>query len=311
MKKILIIGSANIDLSIHVRQIPLIGETVHGKSLERQPGGKGANQACAVGKLGGSGCFLCAIGSDSAGVLLQKSLEKSGVDLSRIKICDEETAGMAVVCVNNLGENNIVVVSGANAQCDPDYLEKQEALFQECSILLLQMEIPLESVVYAARKAKKLGKTVILNPAPVPDDFPEELYRFTDYLTPNEVELFKLANMEARCDMKAVIRAGNSLLEKGVKRLVVTLGSKGALYLEKNEERLFAPPDVPVVDTTSAGDTFNAAFAVKLAEGWSVEKAVRYANCASSLTVSRKGAQDSIPTARQVQEFLSTRKIEI
>ena len=127
-------------------------------------------------------------------------------------------------------------------------------------------------------------------------------------MTPNEVELFKLANMKAGSSMEEVLQAGKRLLRKGANRLLVTLGGKGALYLGKNEERLFAPPEVPVIDTTAAGDTFNAAFAVKLAEGWNVGKAVDYANCASSVTVSRKGAQASIPTAYQVQEFLFNRK---
>lgn len=308
MKKILIVGSANVDLSINVKQIPAVGETVLGKSMERMPGGKGANQACAVGKLGGKGCFLCAIGADDAGILLQKSLERSGIGLEHIKICGTENTGMAVVCVSGQGENNIIVVSGANTQCDPSYLKEQEALFHACDILLLQMEIPVESVVYAAKKAKSLGKTVILNPAPVPECFPEEILKYVDYLTPNEVELFTLAEREQKNDMKSIVSAGHCLLEKGVKRLLVTLGGKGALYMERGVERLFAPPEVPVVDTTSAGDTFNAALAVKLAENRSIDEAICYANCASSLAVSRKGAQDSIPTARQVQDFLELRE---
>lgn len=308
MKKILIVGSANVDLSIHVKQIPTAGETVLGKSLERLPGGKGANQACAVGRLGGDGCFLCAIGADAAGTLLQESLGGSGVDLQHVKICPEENTGMAVVCVSDRGENNIIVVGGANTQCDPSYLKEREALFRNCDILLLQMEIPVESVAYAVRKAKSLGKTVILNPAPVPENFPEGLLKYVDYLTPNEIELFALAKMEMKNDMESIIQAGNYLLEKGAGRLLVTLGGKGALYLDRKDQWLFAPPEVPVVDTTSAGDTFNAAFAVKLAEGWSVEKAVRYANYASSLAVSRKGAQDSIPTGQEVQDFLASRE---
>ena len=311
MKKILIVGSANVDLSIHVKQIPAVGETVLGKSMERLPGGKGANQACAVGKLGGIGCFLCAVGSDDAGILIQKSLKEAGMDPAHMKICEKESTGMAVVCVSDRGENNIIVVSGANARCDVDYLKAQRALFHDCDLLLLQMEIPLERVVYAAKRATSLGKTVILNPAPVPENFPEELFQYADYLTPNEVELFKLANMKAGSSMAEVLQAGKRLLRKGANRLLVTLGGKGALYLGKNEERLFAPPEVPVIDTTAAGDTFNAAFAVKLAEGWNVGKAVDYANCASSVTVSRKGAQASIPTAYQVQEFLFNRKIEL
>ena len=218
MKKILIVGSANVDLSIHVKQIPAVGETVLGKSMERLPGGKGANQACAVGKLGGIGCFLCAVGSDDAGLLIQKSLKEAGMDPAHMKICEKESTGMAVVCVSDRGENNIIVVSGANARCDVDYLKAQRALFHDCDLLLLQMEIPLESVVYAAKKAKSLGKTVILNPAPVPENFPEELFQYADYLTPNEVELFKLANMKAGSSMEEVLQAGKRLLRKGANR---------------------------------------------------------------------------------------------
>lgn len=308
MKKILIVGSANVDLSIRVAQLPTVGETVLGKSLERVPGGKGANQACAVGRLGGDGCFLCAIGADAAGTLLQESLRGSGVDLQHVKICPEENTGTAVVCVSDRGENNIIVVGGANVQCDPAYLKEREGLFRDCDILLLQMEIPMESVAYAVGKAKSLGKTVILNPAPAPEDFPDEILKYVDYLTPNEVELFTLADMEMKNDMESIVRAGKHLLEKGVGHLLVTLGGKGALYLDKKSYRLFAPPEVSVVDTTSAGDTFNAAFAVKLADGWNIESAVRYANFASSLAVSRKGAQDSIPTGQEVQDFLTARK---
>ena len=279
--------------------------------MERLPGGKGANQACAVGKLGGIGCFLCAVGSDDAGLLIQKRLEGSRYGSGAYENLRKGKHRYGGGVRQRQGREQLIVVSGANARCDVDYLKAQRALFHDCDLLLLQMEIPLESVVYAAKKAKSLGKTVILNPAPVPENFPEELFQYADYLTPNEVELFKLANMKAGSSMAEVLQAGKRLLRKGANRLLVTLGGKGALYLGKNEERLFAPPEVPVIDTTAAGDTFNAAFAVKLAEGWNVGKAVNYANCASSVTVSRKGAQTSIPTAYQVQEFLFNRKIEL
>ncbi len=302
MKKILVIGSSNIDFVVNVPYMPAVGETIMGGDFTKIPGGKGANQAFACGKLGGDTAFLSTVGDDDLGQLMIHNLASAGVDTRSMRPVEGKPTGMALIYVNKQGNNSIVVVAGANTDCSVEYIEEKNKIFGKSDILLVQMEVPHESVYYAIKKAKSMGIMVILNPAPAPDSIPDEIYKCVDVITPNETELQKLSGCEivteedAKCGSKV-------LLQKGVKNVLVTLGSKGAMLVNEKEATLFSPPDIKVVDTTAAGDTFNAAFSVMVAEEKSFHDAIRFANIASTISVSRKGAQTSVPSRQEVMDF--------
>lgn len=295
---ILVVGSLNMDLSVSMTAMPAKGETVLGESLSYQVGGKGANQACAAGKLNGRVKMLGCVGEDEFGKRQIESLEASGVEASCLKRSRERPTGMAFIYVDRHGDNSIVVVPGANRDCDVSYLKEQEELFRWCDYVVLQMEIPEDAVLYAAQKAKKEGKTVILNPAPAPDELPDELLEMVDYITPNETELHKLSGRDAGAG--SVGEAAEYFIKKGVKHVIVTLGEKGAMLVNKQEKVMFAAGKVQGVDTTAAGDCFNGAFAVGLAEGLEPGEAIKFANRAAAVAVTRRGAVESLPWRDEV-----------
>lgn len=302
-KKILIIGSLNMDMDIQMERMPQCGETVMGKSIAYVPGGKGANQACATGKMKGEVTMLGCIGEDEFGERQKENLARAGVDVSFLRTVKEEPTGMAVIYIDDAGNNQIVVVAGANGECSIEYLEENEKLFEEADFVVFQMEIPHETVFYGIRKAKGLGKTVILNPAPVPEMLPEDIWSKIDYLTPNETELGRLAGMTAD-SVEACEKGAEILLQKGVKNVLVTLGSKGALLLREEGRVLIPARKVSAVDTTAAGDCFHGAFLTGLSEGMEPEEAIRMANLASSIAVTRAGAQSSLPEREEVDALM-------
>lgn len=305
MKKILVIGSLNMDVTLELPHLPLAGETVLAEAIERNLGGKGANQACAVSKLGGRVGILGAIGDDSEGKLLLEGLQRVGVDTAGICVKPDEETGKAFVCVSTEGENTIVVAQGANGLLSIDDIQANMDKLEECDIVMLQMEIPLETISYVVKTASAAGKKVILDPAPATKDFPKDLYPYIDVIKPNETELCVLLNEPEAIHQLDV--AAYRLRELGVKNVVVTLGGKGAyLATEDGDEKIVAPYPTEVVDTTAAGDTFIAALAVKLAMGENLDTAVDYANIASSVAVSRKGAQASIPTQNEVEAVMES-----
>lgn len=303
-KQILIIGSLNMDMIIEMRNMPLIGETVLGESLSYIPGGKGANQAYAVGKSGGNVTMLGCVGHDSMGEKLIKSLAESGTNTSYILKVQKEPTGTAIISVDEKGDNSIVVVSGANSACNVEYLKKNDFLLKESEYIMLQMEIPYDTVFYAIKRAKELGKTVILNPAPAPDELPADIWDKIDYITPNETELAKLSKSTLTnvSDMK---KAAKKLLEKGVKNVLVTIGDKGALLISDKGSAIYPTRKVEAVDTTAAGDCFNGAFVTALSQGKEEGEAILFANTAASIAVTRKGAQSSIPWKKEVEQLLS------
>lgn len=301
-KRILIIGSLNMDIVIEMKRMPLIGETVLGKNLTYVPGGKGANQAYAAGKLGGKVTMLGCVGDDSLGQKLKDNLAKSRTNVSYIRNIEGKSTGTAVIYVNGDGDNSIVVISGANEACDVEYLKQNEVLFAESDYVMFQMEIPYETIFYGIGRAKELGKTVILNPAPAPDSLPKDIWEKIDYLTPNETELLKLTGQQ-EMTMDNIRNGAHVLLEKGVKNVLVTLGEKGVLFVNDKEEKLYPARKVTAVDTTAAGDCFNGAFITGLAEEMGFEEAIVFANLASSLAVTRKGAQSSIPGRDELEEL--------
>ena len=299
-KKILVIGSLNMDQSIRLDRMPLVGETVMGRGIIYQAGGKGANQACAAGRLQAQVRMMGCVGADSFGRTLRNQVEGWGVDGSGIRLIEGCATGMAVIYVDGNGDNSIVVIPGANGECGREYLQQMDEWICWCDYLLMQMEIPHETVLCAAGRAKKLGKTVILNPAPVPDSLPEGLLALTDYVTPNETELEKLTGIPAS-GRENVRLAAEKLQEMGAGNVIVTLGEDGAYWLGQQKEGFFPSRKVEAVDTTAAGDCFNGAFAAALAEGMDTEEAIRFANGAASIAVTRKGALDSLPDRRETE----------
>ncbi len=301
-KRILIVGSLNMDSVIEMEQMPVIGETVLGSSLTYIPGGKGANQACAIARLGGDVKMLGCVGKDELGEIQKQKLCECGVDISGIK-CGSNSTGMASIYVDRQGSNSIVVVPGANKECDITYLQEYDEAFQECEYIILQMEIPIETVQYAVDRGRELGKTIILNPAPAPGILQEELLAKLDYITPNEAELMTLSGISGN-SVEDFIKGSNSLLEKGVKNVLVTLGEKGALLVNKDGAKIFPSRKVVSVDTTAAGDCFNGALAVALSEGKDNAGAIVFANVASSIAVTRNGAQTSLPDREETDRVL-------
>lgn len=297
MKKgILVIGSLNMDLSIDLAKMPVTGETILGRGIAYKAGGKGANQACAAGKLGGRVRMLGCVGQDEFGQKLVKSLSESGVETDYIKESRDLPTGTAVIYVDDNGDNSIVVIPGANMACDIEYLKEQDEQFHWCDYVVLQMEIPYEAVWYSVKRAKELGKMVILNPAPAPDEIPEEILSLVDYLTPNETEIIAL-NGKSKDDIR---EGAEKLLSRGVSNVIATLGDRGALLVNRYGETFYPARKVVSVDTTAAGDCFNGAMVAALAEGQSEAEAILFANIASSIAVTRKGTQESLPIREEV-----------
>lgn len=302
MGKILIVGSLNVDMVMNVDHMPAEGETILCDGMTLVPGGKGANQACAAGRLGTDVAMLGAIGDDDYGALQMKSLSEAGVEVGGLLKKKGQNTGTAFITVNKEGNNSIVVVPGANSAFRPEDIEANRELIEQCEIMILQLEIPLDTVCYAAKLAKSLGKTVILDPAPVPEHFPEELYEYVDIVKPNETELGMLTGIaEAQ---KHLTEAAQVLKARGVKNVLVTLGGDGVYINPESGEEVRIPAcKVKAVDTTAAGDSFTAALAAMLLEGESLEAAAEFANRVSAIVVTRKGAQSSIPTMDEVMNY--------
>ena len=302
MGKILVVGSLNVDMVMNVDHMPAEGETILCDGMTLVPGGKGANQACAAGRLGTDVAMLGAIGDDDYGALQLKSLSEAGVEVGGLLKKEGQNTGTAFITVNKSGNNSIVVVPGANSAFRPEDIEANRELIEQCEIMILQLEIPLDTVCYAAKLAKSLGKTVILDPAPVPEHFPEELYEYVDIVKPNETELGMLTGIaEAQ---KHLTEAAQVLKARGVKNVLVTLGGDGVYINPESGEEIRIPAcKVKAVDTTAAGDSFTAALAAMLLNGESLEAAAEFANRVSAIVVTRKGAQPSIPTIDEVVNY--------
>lgn len=297
-KRLLVIGSLNIDASVRVLEMPRVGETVLGHDLLFSPGGKGANQAFAAARMDAAVSMLGAVGKDAFGDALRQNLAAAGVDVSALQVSETLPTGTALITVNAAGNNSIIVAQGANLACTPDLVtDDRLAVFDA---VLLQMEIPNATIREAILRASALGKQVILNPAPAPAAFPEELYPHLDWLTPNETELSTLTGSSCET-VPQIAEAAGGLCRKGVQNVLVTVGAKGALWVREGQATLFPARKVSPVDTTAAGDTFHGAFLAKLLAGASPREAIVFGNLAASLTVMRKGAQASIPSRSEVE----------
>ena len=305
-KNILVIGSINVDYVIHTERLPKLGETLTGSDFAMNFGGKGANQAVALSKTGCNVKMLGAVGKDLSGELAIKNLESFGVDTADVLTVDAPT-GAAVITVCG-GDNHIILDIGANAFVTPEVIAEKEALFDWADVLVMQYEIPMESVLFAARMAKKHQKTVVLNPAPVKEADPA-LFENVDLIIPNEFETQLLTGISPD-DEASVERAIAALRGLGCKGALITLGKRGCAYTENGTLRYAGIYSVKVVDTTAAGDSFIGGLCKSLCEGLSMTDAVVYASAVSSLTVSRPGAAVSIPTADEVSDFLKTHVME-
>ena len=299
MKKILVVGSSNVDFVLGVKEMPKIGETIRGISFANIPGGKGANQACACGKLGGDCTFLSCVGLDSMGDLVLNSLKSANVDVSAVQRLDNTPTGMAFIMVDQTGDNSIVVIPGANGKCKSRFYESHLDLVDQADIVLTQLETPLDDIYALLKQAKAAGKVTVLNPAPAPDNIPDDVLAAVDWITPNETELSRITGMPADT-LEEISAAAAILLGKGVGNVLVTIGSRGVFLCSKTEQIHYPTIHTTAVDTTAAGDTFNAAFTVALSEGKTVADAIRFANTAASISVTRKGAQTSIPSREEV-----------
>ena len=307
MCKAVVVGSLNLDTSITLERMPQPGETIAAQGISLNPGGKGANQAFALGRLGCPVAMVGAVGQDAAGEPLRESLQAAGGGCACVARREVPT-GQAFITVDSAGENAIIILAGANSTVSPADVEKLRPLLAQADCLVLQLEIPLETVAAAAKLARSLGKkVVILDPAPAPGPLPGELLALCDYLKPNETELALLTGLPT-ATVEQCETAARRLLAQGVGTVLVSLGAKGALAVTPQEALLVAPPQVKAVDTTSAGDCFTAAFALRLVEGeTSLQAALEFANTAAALTASRPGAQASIPARDEVEALLAAR----
>lgn len=290
-----------MDLTASCVRFPKPGETVFGDTFATVPGGKGANQAVACARLGREVWLLAKFGRDAFRDELTASLRADGVRLDHVLEDPEAPTGVALITVDRTGENQILVVSGSNMRFMPEEIEARSGVFTRAAVVLLQLEIPVDTVRRAAVLARTYGARVILNPAPA-RPLPDTLLRHVDVLTPNETEAERLSG-EAVVDHVSAVRAAETLLERGVGCVIVTLGAAGCVRVDASGSRAFPAPAVRAVDTTAAGDAFNGALAGGLARGLTLDEATALAVHASAFSVTRPGAQPSMPTPADLVAF--------
>ena len=303
MLDIVVIGSLNTDLVIKTPRLPVPGETLHGEELRTFPGGKGANQAAAAGRLGTWVAMVGRVGKDEFGPRLVDNLAHLCVNTDHIHVDPQASTGVALIMVDGQGENSILLSSGANGMVSRADVDAASPLLAKAKLLLLQFEIPLDTVQYALDKAAQLGLQVILNPAPAKSVGPELLSK-VNVLVPNQIELELLSGMTVKDDDSTRL-AAQTLLELGVGIVVVTLGKRGALLVTPQETQLVPGVEVEVVDTTAAGDAFIGALATAIVRDMPLQEAVRFANCAGAIAATRFGAQPSLPSADEVYQVYS------
>jgi len=300
--KIVVIGSSNTDMIVKSDHLPLPGETVVGGTFFTAPGGKGANQAVAAARLGGDVSFVAKVGKDQFGDAAIENYRKEGMDTQYVTRSAGSASGVALILVDGKGENSIAVASGANADLSEKDIDDAAEQIKKASIVLMQLESPVDTVLYAAKMAAEGGATVVLNPAPAAP-IPEEMYRYLYAVTPNETESEILTGVKVE-DEASALKASEVFISRGVKKVVITLGSKGAFVNDGGNSYMVPARKVKAVDTTAAGDTYNGAMCVALAEGKTLKEALEFATKASAIAVTRMGAQPSVPTREEVDSLI-------
>lgn len=299
---IIVIGSSNTDMVIKAAKFPIPGETILGGEFFMFPGGKGANQAVAAARLGGKVALVAKIGNDIFGQQALQQFKNEGIEVKHVITDADHPSGVALITVDAKGENTIVVAQGSNGALMPEDLIQATPDIENAQIILVQLEIPIPTVVKATALAKRFGKKAILNPAPAAS-LPSEIFDGLYLITPNESEAEAIAGIRVT-DLNEAKQAAEKIREKGVKNVIITLGSAGAYIQTEDGGKHIGTPKVKAVDSTAAGDIFNGALAVALSEGKNLEYAVTFANAAAALSVTRMGAQASAPFRNELTHML-------
>ena len=302
-KPIVVVGSINFDLVVGAERIPKVGETVTGKTFNTYLGGKGANQAVAIAKLGYPVAMVGCVGADAFGMQLRKGLADVDVDTTGVHTV-EGSSGVALITTGSHGENNIVVVPGANKYLEPVLIESATPLLERAAMLLAQLEIPIDTVEYLARFAERHNIPLMLDPAPA-RELPLSLLRRISWITPNESEAQELLKRKISSD-NDYYAAAQDLLSRGPQNVVLKIGSRGSLVAQHDGLRKMVPAfAVEAVDTTAAGDAFNGGFSVGLMKGMNAVESARFASAVAAISVTRPGAQPSMPVLQEVEEFIA------
>ncbi|QFI54768.1 ribokinase [Aeromonas simiae] len=302
MKQLVVLGSVNADHVLRVPHFPRPGETLRGHSYQVLPGGKGANQAVAAARLGADIGFIARIGDDAIGRQMRDGFAADGIDVSAVECDPALPTGIAIIYVSDEGENNIGLSAEANGALTPEVVERHAARIAGADTLLLQLEVPLESVLHAATLAHAAGTRVVLNPAPA-QPLPASLLALVDLITPNQTEAELLTGV-AVTDEASARAAAARFHAMGIASVMITLGAQGVYWSEQGEAALIPGFRVTAIDTTAAGDTFNGALLAEQLRGASMPEAIRFAHAAAALSVTRFGAQSSIPHLAEVRAFL-------
>ncbi|WP_060483212.1 ribokinase [Pseudomonas sp. NBRC 111119] len=292
--KVVVVGSLNMDLVARAQRLPRPGETLAGDRFFTAPGGKGANQAVAVARLGGSVAMVGSVGDDGYGQQLRDGLAAEGIDCQGVITCPGVSSGVALITVDAASQNCIVIIPGGNGLLTPQAVQRFDALLQAAEVVICQLEVPLETVAWTLARAHELGKQVILNPAPASGPLPASWYPHINYLTPNESEAEALTGIPVN-DQASALQAGERLLALGAGKVIITLGAQGALRVSADGHQHYPAPVVQPLDTTAAGDTFIGGFAAGLVRGLEEGDAIAFGQRAAALSVTRAGAQPSIP----------------
>lgn len=302
MKKVCVIGSLNVDLQVEVKEFPQKGETIIGKSFEEHFGGKGGNQAVATARLGLEVGMIGKVGDDNYGESYLNQLSKENVNTSLVKKEVGINTGTALIQVDEVGENKIIIVGGANSKFDKNYFELYEDEILAYDIYLLSLEIPTEFVIYIAKKLKENNKFIILDPAPA-HNFTHELLQYCDIITPNETEFQHITNLNPNTK-ENIVEGFRFMKEQGLKTLVFKSGAKGSYYIDDNTFEFVPAYKVNTVDTVAAGDSFNGGLAYSVAKGLDIKQVLKYANAVGALSTTKKGAQGGMPSISEVEKLI-------
>jgi len=305
MKKITVVGSLNSDITVYIPRFPALGESLVGDRVGFGCGGKGGNQAIAAHRQGGEVVFISRVGDDALGRGALDFYRAEGISVEHIGVSRTAATGCGVIEVSaETGDNKIIVIKGANDELSAADVRAAEADFADCDLFLTQLETGMDSVLEGKRLAQRYGKPIVFNPAPC-GPLPEGFLEGIDFVTPNETETEYYTGV-AVTDEASACAASKKLLEMGARGVIITMGKRGAYLMDGDGGRLIPTTDLRAVDPTGAGDTFNGAFSVALAEGLDVETAIKFANCASSISVTRPGAAVSIPTRAETEALLAS-----